>query len=123
MTRTNHNQSGADTMTEETVSHLVADSERLQRAADILRTVAHPARLEIINLLEAGDQPVGQLCHWLGATQPYVSHHLSVMKAKGILSSRRNGSHVLYSVANRNVIEVIHCVRRHGQDLERNDER
>jgi len=106
------------TMTEETVSRLLADSERLQRAADILKTVAHPVRLEIINLLEAGEQPVGQICKWLGAAQPYVSHHLGLMKAKGIVSSRRNGSQVCYRVANQNVIEVIHCVRRHGQDPE-----
>ena len=98
------------------MSHLVADSELLQRAADILKTVAHPARLEIINLLEAGEQPVGRICEWLSAPQPAVSHHLNLMKAKGILSSRRNGARVLYSVANPNVIEVIHCVRRHGQE-------
>ncbi len=105
-------------MTEQNISHLLADSEQLQRAADILRTVAHPARLEIINLLEAGEQPVTRICKWLGASQPCISHHLSLMKAKGILSSRRNGSQVLYSVANKNVIEVIQCVRRHGQDQE-----
>jgi ArsR family transcriptional regulator len=103
-------------MSEETISHLVADSEKLQRAADILKTVAHPVRLEIINLLEAAEQPVGQICRWLGAPQPAVSHHLGLMKARGILASRRNGSQVLYSVANPNVIEVIHCVRRHGQE-------
>lgn len=107
----------APAMTEESIS-LIADTERLQRAADILKTVAHPARLRIISLLEAGEQPVAQICERLSAPQPYISHHLSLMKAKGILSSRRNGSQVLYWVANKNVIEVIHCVRRHGQDDE-----
>lgn len=105
-------------MTEEGCSNLLADAERLQRAAEILRTVAHPARLEIINFLEAGEQSVARICKRLNAPQPYVSHHLNLMKAKGILSSRRNGSHVLYSVANKNVIEVLHCVRKHGQGHE-----
>lgn len=105
-------------MTEEGRSNLLADTERLQRAAEILRTVAHPARLQIINFLEAGEQSVAQICKWLSAPQPYVSHHLNLMKAKGILSSRRNGSHVLYSVANKNVINVVHCVRKHGQGHE-----
>ena len=104
-------------MTEEIIS-LVVDTERLQRAADILKTVAHPARLRIIDFLEAGEQPVAQICKRLSAAQPYISHHLSLMKAKGILSSRRNGSQVLYAVANKNVVEVIHCVRKHGQDDE-----
>jgi hypothetical protein len=35
------------------------------------------------------------------------------MKAKGILASRRNGSSVLYSIAHKNVIKVIHCIRDH----------
>ncbi|MGA2027898.1 MAG: metalloregulator ArsR/SmtB family transcription factor [Syntrophobacteraceae bacterium] len=104
-------------MTVESTS-LIADTERIQRAADILKTVAHPARLRIIEILEAGEQPVAQICKRLSAPQPYISHHLSLMKAKGILSSRRNGSRVLYWVANKNVIEVIHCVRKHGQDDE-----
>ncbi len=105
-------------MTEEGSSNLLADTERLQRAAEILRTVAHPARLQIINFLEAGEQSVAQICKWLNAPQPFVSHHLNLMKAKGILSSRRNGSHVLYSVANRSVIDVVHCVRKHGQGVD-----
>ena len=105
-------------MTEQSSSYLLADLERLQRAADILKTVAHPARLAIINFLEAGEQAVPQICKALGAPQPSISHHLGLMKAKGILSSRRNGSQVFYAVANKNVIEVIHCVRKHGQDSE-----
>ena len=107
----------APPMTEESIS-LIADTQRLQNAADILKTVAHPARLRIIDFLEAGEQPVAQICRRLGAAQPYISQHLSLMKARGILSSRRNGSQVFYSVANKNVIEVVHCVRRHGQDEE-----
>ncbi len=91
------------------------DSEHIQRAADILKTVAHPVRLQIIDFLEAGEQPVAHICKWLNAPQPSISHHLSLMKAKSILSSRRDGNQVFYSVANKNVIEVIHCVRRHGQ--------
>ena len=105
-------------MTEETTSYLLADSELLQRAADILKTVAPPARLGIINLLEAGEKPVAEICKHLRAPQPYISHHLNLMKARGILSSRRNGSQVFYSVDNKSVIEVIQCVRRHAQDLE-----
>lgn len=105
-------------MTEESPPYLLADSERLQRAADILKTVAHPARLEIINYLEAGEQSVARISKRLDAPQPYVSHHLNLMKAKGILFSRRKGCQVLYSVANKSVIEVIHCVRKHGHNPE-----
>ena len=100
-------------MSEEDPFGTTADSLRFQHAADILRTVAHPARLRIIDLLETGEQPVAWICTRLGAPQPYVSQHLNLMKAKGILASRRKGSQILYSVSNKNVIEVIHCIRRH----------
>jgi DNA-binding transcriptional ArsR family regulator len=103
-------------MSEETGSRLQIDSEHIQRAADILKTVAHPARLKIIDFLEEGEQSVAQICKFLNSPQPFISHHLNLMKAKGILSSRRNGNQVFYWVANRNVIEVIHCVRRHGPE-------
>ena len=102
-------------MPEENPTRLLIDSGQIQRAADILKTVAHPARLRIIDFLEPGEQPVANICKHLDAPQPFISHHLGLMKAKGILSSRRDGNQVFYSVANKNVIEVIHCVRKHGQ--------
>ncbi len=90
------------------------ETEQLQRAADILRTVAHPARLRIIDFLEQGENSVSEICRRLDAPQPYVSQQLNIMKAKGVLASRRNGTQVYYSIANQNVVQVIHCVRRHG---------
>ncbi len=86
----------------------------LERAADILKTVAHPTRLRIIDYLEGGEKSVMEICRHLDAPQPYISQHLNLMKAKAILSSKRQGSQILYSVANKNVVQVIHCVRQHG---------
>ncbi|MEN6440180.1 MAG: metalloregulator ArsR/SmtB family transcription factor [Syntrophobacter sp.] len=93
---------------------LLPDAEQLQRAADILKTVAHPARLRIIDFLENGERAVTEICNHLGAMQPYVSQQLNIMKARGILASRRNGTQIYYSIANRNVVKIIHCVRQHG---------
>ncbi|MFZ2445871.1 MAG: metalloregulator ArsR/SmtB family transcription factor [Syntrophobacteraceae bacterium] len=90
------------------------ETEQLQRAADILRTVSHPTRLRIIDFLEQGERAVTEICRHLEAPQPYVSQHLNIMKARGILASRRNGVQVHYAIANQNVVQVIHCVRRHG---------
>jgi ArsR family transcriptional regulator len=92
-------------------SEMVLDTEKLERAADILKTVAHPVRLRIIDFLESGDKTVTELCRHLGSQQPYMSQQLNLMKAKGILSSKRNGNQVYYSIANPSVVKVIHCVR------------
>ncbi len=93
---------------------VLPDAEQLQRAADILKTVAHPTRLRIIDLLEDGERAVTEIRNYLGATQPYVSQQLNIMKARGILASRRNGTQIYYSIANPNVVKIIHCIRQHG---------
>jgi len=93
---------------------VLLESELLQNAADILRTVAHPMRLQIIHLLEAGEKPVTELSQHLGVQQPYTSQQLNLMKSKGILSSRRNGNQVYYAIANPNVVKVIQCIRGQG---------
>ncbi len=98
------------------------DTSVLERAADILKTVAHPARLRIIDFLEEGEKSVGEICRRLDAPQPYVSQQLNLMKAKVILSSRRKGSQILYSIANLNVVKIIHCVRQHGDGSMKSEE-
>jgi len=77
-------------MIEETFTHTISDSdsEVFRQAADILKTVAHPVRLGIIDFLETGEKAVTQICTRLNAPQPCISQHLSLMKAKGILASR-----------------------------------
>ena len=87
------------------------DAERLKKAAEVLKTVAHPVRLQIIDLLESGESSVSELCRSLGVPQPYASQQLNLMKDKGVLSSRRSGTQVFYAVADPRVVKVIHCVR------------
>jgi DNA-binding transcriptional ArsR family regulator len=91
------------------------EAELLQRAADILRTVAHPVRLGIIGLLEQGERPVNEICRRLDTAQPYISQQLNLMKAKGVLASRRDGTQVYYSIANPAVVKIIHCVQLQSQ--------
>lgn len=102
-------------MEDEKLTDALPEAEHLERAADILRTVAHPARIRIIDFLESGEKAVAEICRRLDAPQPYISQHLNLMKAKSILSSRRNGAQIFYSIANQNVVKVIHCVRRHAK--------
>jgi len=88
------------------------DQARIERAAAVLKTVAHPLRLRIVELLESGDKSVNELKELLGVTQPLTSQHLSQMRMRGVLGSRREGTLVYYSIANPDVVKVIHCIRR-----------
>lgn len=91
---------------------LQIDQERIERAAGVLKTVAHPLRLRIVELLELGEKSVNELKDLLGVTQPLTSQHLSQMRMRGVLGSRREGTLVYYSIANPDVVKVIHCIRR-----------
>jgi ArsR family transcriptional regulator len=85
---------------------------RLERAAAVLKAVAHPVRLRIVELLEGGERSVGELQELLGVAQSLTSQHLSQMRMRGVLRARRQGTLVYYSVANPDVVKVIHCIRR-----------
>jgi len=88
------------------------ETAQLQKAAEILKTVAHPVRLRIIDILEQGERSVNELSRLLNTAQPYTSQQLNLMKSKGILASRRDGNLMYYRVAHPSVVKVIHCVRQ-----------
>lgn len=88
------------------------EQERIAHAAAVLKAVAHPVRLRIVEFLETGEKSVTELKDLLGVTQPLTSQHLSQMRMRGVLASRRNGSQVYYAIANPDVVKVINCIRR-----------
>ena len=87
--------------------------EKVERAADILRAVAHPVRLKIIELLGGGEMTVTQIQEALGTSQSMTSQQLSIMKSRGILKSRRNGKSVHYSIERPEVVQVVNCLHKH----------
>ena len=83
----------------------------LEKAAYILRTIAHPVRLAIIEELRNHSQvTISGMCKTLNIEQSVISHHLITMKLKGLLKSIKSGQQVLYSLKERNLIQVIRCV-------------
>ena len=77
-----------------------------EKVADVLKAIAHPVRLRIIELLENDEKCVGDIVESVGGK-------LNMMKDKGVLDCRRDGTKVYYRIANRNVIKVLHCVYDH----------
>lgn len=87
------------------------EAEKLERIAFILKTVAHPLRLGIIHLLEQHARlSVNEICEALDSEQSLISHHLQNMKIKGILSVKRDGRSMLYSLKERDVSLIIECL-------------
>ncbi len=85
--------------------------EKLDRIAFILKTVAHPTRLGIVHLLEQHPfLTVTDICTMLDTEQSLTSHHLQNMRFKGILSVKRDGRKMLYSLKERDVSLIIECL-------------
>ena len=72
------------------------DKQIFQLHADICQALTHPIRLEIIDSLRRGEKSVTQLAEALQTPPGTVSRHLSVMRAKGVVLSRREGASVFY---------------------------
>jgi ArsR family transcriptional regulator len=84
-----------------------------EHVAEVLKAVAHPIRLQIVELLQAGEMCVGDIVEALGGKQAITSQQLNMMKDKGVLSRRRDGARVYYRIENKNVIKLLHCIYDH----------
>jgi len=80
--------------------------------AELLKAMAHPARLQMIDALAEGDKCVGDLQEVVGSALPTVSRHLARMKACGIVSRRRDGNCVYYSLLVPCILDIFDCVDR-----------
>ena len=88
------------------------DIDKLDIAASKLRAIAHPMRIAIIDLLQEKGLSVTEIYERLNIEQASASHHLNILKSKGVLVSKRNGKKIIYSLRNRILTEIIDCINR-----------
>jgi DNA-binding transcriptional ArsR family regulator len=85
----------------------------LERMANVLRVLAHPQRLKIVELLDEGRElPVHELTDAMAVPQATVSQHLNRMRAAGLLAGRRRGKEVWYRIADPDSLTVLNCIRK-----------
>ncbi|HPD54973.1 MAG TPA: metalloregulator ArsR/SmtB family transcription factor [Bacteroidia bacterium] len=90
---------------------MIAERQKLEKAAYILKTIAHPTRLAIIALLEEHPRlSVNELCANLECEQSLVSHHLSNMRIKGLLKAEREGTNIYYSLKAKEVSQIVEII-------------
>ncbi|MFC1551237.1 ArsR/SmtB family transcription factor [Candidatus Latescibacterota bacterium] len=90
-------------------SDLIQD-DNLERMAETLKAVAHPIRLQIVNILMNGERSVGELVKKLGTKQSLTSQQLSILKSRRVLRSRRNGNVVFYSLEHTGMKNIIAAI-------------
>jgi DNA-binding transcriptional ArsR family regulator len=83
--------------------------------ADIFQALAHPTRIAILEFLGQGELSAGALIEKLGLEQASVSQHLAVLRAKQLVSHRKAGNQVFYSVRDPIILEVLNLMRSYFQ--------
>jgi DNA-binding transcriptional ArsR family regulator len=85
--------------------------ENLEKAANMLKAIAHPTRISIIGCLEDGQKlTVTEIHNQLKIEQATASHHLGILKDKGVLSSKREGKNIYYFLRHETLKVLLACV-------------
>jgi len=85
--------------------------EQLEQASNMLKAIAHPMRISILGYLDGGKRlSVTEIHELLQIDQSSASHHLGILKDKGILNSKREGKNIYYSLRNENFSKLIDCL-------------
>lgn len=75
------------------------------------KAIANPKRLEIIHLLRGKELSVSDMVDMLGISQSNLSQHLQVLRENNIVANRRNGKHIYYKLAHKDIIKASDILR------------
>ena len=87
------------------------DKEVFKLHAAICRTLSHPKRLEILNLLRKSELSVSEMAEQMEVSLANASQHLSVLRDKGVVTTRREGVNVYYQISNPKIVQACDLMR------------
>src|SRR5215218_9782571 len=99
-----------------------SDTDRFAEAAGLLRALANPLRLAIVEALEEGELCVHELVDALSTdhptiTQPLVSQHLRVLRSARLIDATRRGREVAYRISDTHVSSIARDAVSHAAEL------
>ncbi len=99
------------------MSKINLDIAKLENAASKLRAMAHPMRIAIIDMLnEVEMMSVTEIYERLEIEQASASHHLNILKNKGVLVSKRDGKKIFYALKSKTINQIIGCLNICSED-------
>lgn len=85
--------------------------EKLENASEMLKAIAHPMRIAIVDMLsDDKNLTVTEIYETLKIEQAVASHHLGIMKSKGVLISERNGKNSYYKLKHPRLSQIVSCI-------------
>ena len=86
--------------------------EIMENAAYMLKAISNATRLRVISLLNESDElSVSQMVEELDCEQSLLSHHLSDIRARGVLNCRKDGKNCFYSLKNKQITQILSCIQ------------
>ena len=79
---------------------------------DFFKTLGHPARVRILELLTDRDRSVGELLPEVGIESSNLSQQLGVLRRAGVVTTRKDGNTVIYSIASPDIAELLTVARK-----------
>jgi DNA-binding transcriptional ArsR family regulator len=89
------------------------DPERYRLHVEVCRVLTDPKRLMLLDVLRQGERSVGELADELGCALPNASQHLAVLRAAGLVATRRDGNTIRYHLAEPEIVtacDAIHLI-------------
>ncbi|MEZ0363746.1 lsr2/espR transcriptional regulator [Mycobacterium sp. pUA109] len=80
--------------------------------AEFFKTLGHPARIRILELLSERDRSVGELLPEVGLESSNLSQQLAVLRRAGVVEARKDGNSVIYSITSPDIAELLAVARR-----------
>lgn len=93
-------------------SALPLSDQMVELVARRFRMLGEPQRLRIIQVLEQGEKTVGDIVDALSGNQPNISKHLHALNEAGLVSRRRDGNRILYTIADPVIFNLCELVCR-----------
>ncbi len=90
---------------------LIGKSENIEQAAIAMQAMAHQLRIKILCLLSSGEMIVQEIVDAVGTTQSNVSQHLGILKASGLIESRKDATRIYYRIADARILKMISLTR------------
>lgn len=84
----------------------------LEQAAECLKVLGHPIRLQILFLINSQEHTVGNLAEQCNIKNNVASEHLKLMQRCGFLESRKEGTQVFYSISENHVLDLLSCIEK-----------
>jgi DNA-binding transcriptional ArsR family regulator len=100
-------------MTTDTELDLPAMRAASNRACALMRVMSNPDRLLLLCQLSQGERRVGELEELLDIQQPTLSQQLAVLREESLVTTRRDGKQIYYSIDSRATLDVLNVLYTH----------